>query len=75
MHTVNLIQRQLWHGFFDLQADLTCQFSFALTLVVMHSFKHIFLLWLSALGILSIANASPVSMHIETLLQVRGHKG
>jgi len=31
MHTVNLIQRQLWHGFFDLQADLTCQFSFALT--------------------------------------------
>jgi len=43
--------------------------------VVMYSLNHIFLLWPSALGILSIANASPVSMHIETLLQVRGHKG
>jgi len=59
----------------NLQADLTCQFSFALTLVVLHSFNHIFLLWPSALGILSIANASPVSMHFEILLQVRGHKG
>jgi len=59
----------------NLQADLTCQFSRALTLLVMHSFKHTFLLWPSALGILSITNASPVSMHIETLLQLRGHKG
>merc|ERR1719424_2154183 len=34
----------------NLQADLTCQFSFVLTLVVMQSFKQIFLLWPSGWG-------------------------
>jgi len=39
------------------------------------AFQRIFLLWPLALGIFLIANASPVSMQIETLLQVRCHKG